>query len=1285
MGQPLHKPTKVKTQYFTPGFHSDVIWLEDQRDYAVVLMGCTRQYLDGCRADDRYGVFLHELTYLKPYVDSNPGEGEFLRALIRARRVGTGGAHSLPSETIISGEAIVRNFVQGRRYHEVVLGDRPWVLMLWDVFGHVSQLPQIAVGCRFQAVIWSKDIRGAHPLFYQLGPDGTRILTRRLMYGFSDNGGEEDLEYLRACVAEAESLGLDVDLRLDCNDFRPPRPWVVGRTAELARRTPPIVVSGQAHRRYFKHLRQAERRGSIFIPTTARDFEWHHQGTGVAHIDLKIANRLCENTLVNAEKFAAVASQFGARYPWEALDKGWRQVLFSQHHDAITGPCCDRSYFDLMDGYREALELASQALDRSLTYLAGAADTTCTDVGALAALVIFNSLNWERTDVIEVDLELPRAVSSFALRTAEGEGVPFEVIQASGPGDKVRCARVRALVTVPGMGYATVHVVPSTDPLPLVEKLPSADVVEIQNEHYRMTIRADAGGGITSLYDKDLDRELVNPDSGPANELVSIEEDMREHREPPWEVMTKVGGARYHSRDRAAKLEVWCGPVSTRVRVSGAFKDCRRVQEIVLVRGSRRIEFTTELWRYRGMDHLHVIAFPVRVAGGVPVFDDRFGCLVKCKSRGYLDFRTWQWRNYSDCGVRRLYQWFDLSRSVTLRFGDGATVNLGSTAFVIAQDREIETIAYPLQEALVGKGVPCTIFYDDCERERRAGLPHEDSTMPRETPNEDLSWGTSFRFILDVGESNEYLQGLLQKLPASMVKSLRDEREAKGVAMRLVMERDIEMDLWDQPTPAPWPPLPTVIISAKTARDLHGAVDGLARQIGTQGGAELPTQAKAADDLPWDDHGVALLNRGTPLASVENDDTLALIFMHSVRWSRAHLDFKPVAEHKTHRFEYALYPHAGDWREGRVPWAAYEYNNPLMAVQSDPGPGALPSRLSFLAWDGDGIVTAMKAAGFPLASQEPVPEERPVQIVVRAYEPTGFAGRAGLSWFTGLTSARRTNLLEEPQRELKLRDGVLSLRLPGFHIETVALDVAAPGIDLGPEELGKRIETGQPVYFAHWQHNAGAAPLGYSPVGLSLCGEVKLDTHVPQGWYTVNRLRVGLVNNLGAPVAGRVTFDLPPGWRAVPEEVPYRLAAHESNEVPVTLIFDDRKSRRGVVRARLEHQSQTYEALVEVGEPAQLIWDVRPTKRGVTVGVRSDYPQPVIVDAYAVAPHELWGEVVEGARLGLVEPRYQRLVVPQGKRVTWRVAVEGDVDAWLTIKLAWHGRVAYHQVRLSGR
>ncbi len=115
--------------FYVPGFHCDAVWLEDQRDYAVSLLGDVRQNLDICRFDLDYGVYLHEISYLKPYFDTYVWDRDFIRELIREGRVGTGGSYNQPTEKLISGEGIIRNIIYGRLFHERVLGDEPQVYL----------------------------------------------------------------------------------------------------------------------------------------------------------------------------------------------------------------------------------------------------------------------------------------------------------------------------------------------------------------------------------------------------------------------------------------------------------------------------------------------------------------------------------------------------------------------------------------------------------------------------------------------------------------------------------------------------------------------------------------------------------------------------------------------------------------------------------------------------------------------------------------------------------------------------------------------------------------------------------------------------------------------------------------------------------------------------------------------------------------------------------------------------------------------------------------------------
>jgi hypothetical protein len=393
--------------YVVPGFHSDVVWLEDQRDYAVSLLGDMHQNLQILRVDPHYGVFLHELTYLKPYLDTHPEALPEVRRWIQEGRIGTGGSHSQPTETVIGGEGIVRNILYGRWYHEGVLGDQPWIYMPWDVFGHTAQLGQILRKSRFRGCIWSKDIRGALAVFWHLALDGEPLLFKRMGYWFPSSDPDTFLKAVDEFFREMHSLGFTADCRLDCVDFKPPTAWIAGRCNELARREHAVLISGIGHEQWFEHaFRQHEER-TVSIPVTARDYEWHHQGTGLSRIELKIANRLAEQSMQQAEFFATVAHLLGAEYPDKALDKAWRQILFNQHHDGIAGPSCDRAFLDMMAGFREALDLAHDVRTRSLRYICDQTDTAYTaPPPTVIALQVHNALNWSRTDAVRVTLRL---------------------------------------------------------------------------------------------------------------------------------------------------------------------------------------------------------------------------------------------------------------------------------------------------------------------------------------------------------------------------------------------------------------------------------------------------------------------------------------------------------------------------------------------------------------------------------------------------------------------------------------------------------------------------------------------------------------------------------------------------------------------------------------------------------------------------------------------------------------------------------------------------------------
>jgi alpha-mannosidase len=109
----------------------------------------------------------------------------------------------------------------------------------------------------------------------------------------------------------------------------------------------------------------------------------------------------------------------------------------------------------------------------------------------------------------------------------------------------------------------------------------------------------------------------------------------------------------------------------------------------------------------------------------------------------------------------------------------------------------------------------------------------------------------------------------------------------------------------------------------------------------------------------------------------------------------------PEADMGRHEFAYALFPHAGGWREGGVVREGVLFNAPLRWTR-----GGWEG--SFATVEGGLVLDTVKRA------------EDSDALVLRLYEPHGGRGVARVRLGVPVSSARRANLLEEPTEEVDL-------------------------------------------------------------------------------------------------------------------------------------------------------------------------------------------------------------------------------------------------------------------------
>lgn len=201
------------------------------------------------------------------------------------------------------------------------------------------------------------------------------------------------------------------------------------------------------------------------------------------------------------------------------------------------------------------------------------------------------------------------------------------------------------------------------------------------------------------------------------------------------------------------------------------------------------------------------------------------------------------------------------------------------------------------------------------------------------------------------------------------------------------------------------------------------------------------------------DKGLAIISRRvTEYEVLPEQGAIALTLLRSVGWL-ARYDlmtrvgdvgphiFTPEAQCLgEHVFHYAIYPHRGDWFEGKTPLEAFSHNLRLRAVQTY-SPGVLPDELGFVS-----LTTPDPVGAFRLTALKR--SEAGDGIILRFFNTLETTVEGELkTWWTNAEKSFRTNLNEEEQEELSFNKNVLKITAGQKEIVTVKLKLM-PGLQI---------------------------------------------------------------------------------------------------------------------------------------------------------------------------------------------------------------------------------------------
>lgn len=503
------------------------------------------------------------------------------------------------------GEALVRQFLYGRKYFRDKLGWETHDMWLPDVFGYSAAIPQILAkfGIKYfltQKISWNQFNKFPHHTFWWQGIDGTRVWTHFppadtyiadctpkqmlesvrnykdharsdqsiYLFGWGDGGGgptEKHLEFLRR-ARSAPSL--------------------------------PVVHNKRTALEFFRDAKARSRD----LPIWAGELYFElHRGTYTSQAATKKGNRETEFLLRDAELLSCFTDSFPRKYPAAELEAAWKLVLLNQFHDIIPGSSVREVYVDAARDYDEVRKVGAKIVGDCLQSVGSKLDRA----GMAKPVALFQNA----TISAQGEIDWPEGEAPASLAVAE-EVVPVQLVEALGE---------RKLVfPTPHAALGTVAVGDLSDRAPNVKSRLKASSRKIENGE--LAVRFDAHGNITSVQSLEDGTEFISP--GKLANLFQLLEDRPLYWDA-WDVdLFSFETAKDLVTSESFEI-VERGPVRVAAEVVKRFGKSTIRQRISLG-PTPGIRFDTEVDWHEDQKFLKV-AFPINVNASRATYEIQFG------------------------------------------------------------------------------------------------------------------------------------------------------------------------------------------------------------------------------------------------------------------------------------------------------------------------------------------------------------------------------------------------------------------------------------------------------------------------------------------------------------------------------------------------------------------------------------------------------------------------------------------------------------------------------------
>ncbi len=622
--------------------HIDMAWLWPWTETVEVVRNTFRSVLDLMR---EYPDFKFTMSSARTYEWMQEKYPDIFAEIEQRVKEGRweviGGMWVEPDLNMPDGESLVRQILVGKRYFEKNFGVDVKIGWTPDSFGYCYQLPQIykRSGMDYfvtQKLMWAHEFTTfPYKFFWWQSPDGSRLLTyfphdyadpieaaplgnqlaiwmpsiygKKLtdhpemmhLYGVGDHGGGPT----RVMLDNAEQL-------MAPGTIFPKLEFSFARDffADMENKLPSMQVPTWDGELYFQY----------------------HRGVFTTQAETKRRIRRAEENVLNAEKFASLASLYGRPYPQDGMLLTWKNLLFDHFHDIMPGSGIAVNYLDAKRNLENVDRMANDVTLGALREISAHVDTQREGV----PVMLFNSQSWPRTDVTEVEAQLPEPAKNIQVVDAAGRQAETQLLSLE---KDTHRARFLLLSHTPSLGYATYFVRSATNAQP-VHSLLKASADTLENEFLRVKIDPQ-NGCMTSLFDKRSGTESLAPSEtdtgGPKNTVCGNLLQTFVDKPKQWDAWNIDADfeKQHWDLDKADEVKlVESGSLRAVIRIKNHFQNSTFVRDVTLYAGIPRVDVKMQAeWHEKHI--LLKVAFPVSAHSDKATYEIPFGSVQRPTTR----------------------------------------------------------------------------------------------------------------------------------------------------------------------------------------------------------------------------------------------------------------------------------------------------------------------------------------------------------------------------------------------------------------------------------------------------------------------------------------------------------------------------------------------------------------------------------------------------------------------------------------------------------------------------